>query len=193
MPYKTGTWGKQAKSRNKKRLEYFKEYTKKKYRRAFNSLGSLGELIALKILNNSMLMRKPNYDLLWQNKKIEVKISHFRKDKCWDFSTRRQKGRVDWFFIICLNNKNIIEKIYFIPDDKIVKGLRIKNNKYSENKWGIYRIKSKTNEGEVIKLYDDEKPKEEDLGSSTEEKKDEAGEKVESSDEGKEEELAPGA
>jgi hypothetical protein len=31
MPFATGTWGTQAKIRSKKRLQYFKEYQKKKY------------------------------------------------------------------------------------------------------------------------------------------------------------------
>jgi len=57
---------------------------------------------------------------------------------------------------------------------------------------GIERMVLKQ-DAEVIKLFEDEKPKGENLGSPSEEKKEEIGEKVGSPEEGKKEELAPGA
>jgi hypothetical protein len=126
MTWKSGNWGKEAKERSKKRLNYFKEYSKtyflthkRKYQRKFNGLGSKGELIALSILKGSQLIRNSNFDLLWKGKKIEVKIANFNKRKRWEFNTRRQKNKTDFFLLICIaKDKKYLEKIYFIPDKK---------------------------------------------------------------------------
>ena len=135
MPYKE-TWGEKAQERSKRRLEYFKKYRKNHYKKRFNGFGSKGELIALKIFKDAILLRKSGFDLIWQNERIEVKISHFQKlgggtstSWGWAFHTRRQKGKTDYFLLICLNQKLIIEKIYFIPDNLIPNTLRVDINK----------------------------------------------------------------
>ena len=71
MPYKTGTWGVEAKKRNEKRLAYFREYQRlKKYGknnagaiRPETADGCFGENFALKLLNGSVLERKSSYDI----------------------------------------------------------------------------------------------------------------------------------
>lgn len=105
MPYKTGSWGEQAKARSKERIEYFRKLNKtrheQQYKKRFRSFGSLGELIALKFLNNSILVRKQGFDITWKNQKIEVKISAYKeKYKYWLFHTGRQKNKTNYFFLI---------------------------------------------------------------------------------------------
>lgn len=130
MTWKSGSWGKEAKERSKKRSEYFKNRYKYKCNIGLHiglhneGFGSKGELIALKILNNSILVRKSGYDLIWQDKKIEVKIATFKpihKSKptiqSWIFNIGRQKDKTDLFFLIGMNKeKNSIERMYLIPN-----------------------------------------------------------------------------
>lgn len=124
MPYKTGEWGNEAKARSKRRREYFLEYrkthpSKSCYKRSFKGFGSLGEIIGLKIFEGSVLVRRPNFDITWKDKKIEIKIATLQnKRNRWTFSTGRQKGKTDYFLLIGMDKdrKNIV-KIYFIPDN----------------------------------------------------------------------------
>ena len=151
MPYKTGSWGKKAIARSKKRLRYFSEYQKKhrerrreeyhrKYKRRFGGFGSLGEEIALKLLPNSELVRKPFFDIVWRKRKIEVKIAKFRqKVNGWSFNSGRQKNKTDYFLFICMaQDKQTIVKIFFIPDsfipDKTGTFINLQSTKYEKFK-----------------------------------------------------------
>ena len=139
MVYKDGSWGEKAKIRSKLRLEYFKGYVKKKYERSFNSFGSVGELLALKILKGSVLVRKSECDLMWDTKKIEVKTSLYN-GKFYKFHTGRQKGKADYFLLVCVAKKGMIDKIYFIPDHLIPSAESINIKK--DNKWNKFIIES---------------------------------------------------
>ncbi len=163
MTFKTGTWGEQAKLRSSKRREYFKKYRRLHPRnsKAFNksikssyishgtSVGYKGEIEALSILKGSKRIFKP-CDLEWKGKLVDVKTGikhlyvnkHVNGDRVsgntykWKFLLSKQKGKVDYFLVICKDLDERIEHIFLIPDKEIeVKNLSIpeKNiHKYSK-------------------------------------------------------------
>jgi hypothetical protein len=142
MTYKTGVWGEQAKERSRRRSEYFKNRHKQKNNFNTQGLGSFGEYLGLKILNGSTLERKSEYDILWKNKKIEVKTASFQERKNnnyikqWVFNTDRQKGKTDYFLLILTEkDKKTILKIYLIPDDQIMSKSKLT---ISENQLSLY-------------------------------------------------------
>jgi hypothetical protein len=129
MPYKTGTWGEQAKERSNRRLEYFRRYDRRKSgdgrgkSREYYSIGKKGELEIEKLLTGCRRKRlKEIYDYDWDGKKIDVKTGVFSaKRKGWKFLLYKQKGKVDYFLIVC---KDIEEKtiyIFMIPDKQLPK------------------------------------------------------------------------
>lgn len=132
MPYKTGDWGEQAKERSSRRKEYFKnriraivKIEKHKKEEDETGLGAYGERLALKILQGSTLERKSGYDILWKNKKIEVKISNCQKQintfiKKWFFNVQRQRNKTDYFLLILINkDKENILKVFLMPNSDI--------------------------------------------------------------------------
>jgi hypothetical protein len=133
MPYKTGNWGKEAKSRSKRRLEYFKEYTSLNGppRKVFR-LGAFGELMAKKMLNGSKIVNQHSHDLEWNRQRIEVKTTMTVKPlhgiESYTICIDTQKGKADYFFILILEPKTKeLKYAYFIPDKSITakKGLRV--------------------------------------------------------------------
>lgn len=149
MPYRTGVWGTQQKKRSKKRRGYFIKYSKEGRHRKFTTLGSIGEAIAVMFLENSSLVRRPEYDVLWRGKKVEVKTANFSNSKylqCrgWYFSIKDQKGKADYFFCICLNKSGGVDKIYFIPDGRIAKARSMIRVPVSgRGKWAKFRVVGK--------------------------------------------------
>lgn len=147
MPYKTGTWGKQAKRRSKRRLNYFNEYASKDKEKPHRKcIGTFGESFAVKIMPGSLLDTKATHDVLWQNRKIEVKISRIRgytKTKGWRFRlAKEQLECAEFYLLICLNEIDIIENIYFIPNREIItRNIWITNN--IKNKYNKFRIEVK--------------------------------------------------
>jgi len=126
MPYKTGSWGKQAKDRYKKRqlsgelkkrsLDYYHKNKKGEY-----SIGYIGELEAKNILHTKKIDKKFGYDFVWKNKKIDVKTSIIKKHPKWNtnywkFLLYHQKGKVDYFLIICKDVGKKTKYIFLIPD-----------------------------------------------------------------------------
>ena len=147
MPYTTGTWGEQAKKRSKKRLEYFKSryYLEKQ---PDTRIGTLGELLAVQILEGSKLDLKSTHDLLWQGKKIEVKTSAKKQnDKRNDYNfwvSKKQLENADYFLLVCLNETRVVMAIYFLPNKAITKqGFLVSDS--LKNKYNKYRIEVKLN------------------------------------------------
>ena len=117
MTYKTGSWGNQAKERSKRRRKYFLDYIDKKG--AHRGLGYLGELEATIILKGSSRNYK-GIDLDWNGKKIDVKTSSFHDwYSRWTFWLKKQRGKCDYFLLLCkdLNGKTLF--IFLIPDKEI--------------------------------------------------------------------------
>lgn len=158
MPYKTGSWGKQAKERSKRRRVYFRKYAKRKYKSyrrpdisSARGLGIFGEDLGLKILDNSKLKFNVNYDLIWKGKKIEVKTAKPTKHRCkrkgkkdvyihyaWKFNIKKQSGEADYFLFICVDRGGIVKRIYLIPSEGVKNkntislGLTNKSKKFRE-------------------------------------------------------------
>lgn len=124
MTFKTGVWGTQAKERSQKRKRYFKTHCKH-LDCTYHSLGYLGELEALEILGDSIRVSEKDFDLLWGNKRVEVKTSSFHatKDgfKGWRFSVKKQIGRCDFFLLICKDEINKTFIVFLIPSNQIQK------------------------------------------------------------------------
>jgi hypothetical protein len=128
------SWDAKAKARSKRRLEYFREYQARRLRRLgistdrdrpimpTDSTGITGEKLALKLLKNS-IWKGERIDLIWLNKKIDVKTSkpHLMKGNYprWKFILTRQKGLVDFFILFGLDEQKKLQAVYFIPDKEI--------------------------------------------------------------------------
>jgi hypothetical protein len=126
MPYKSGSWGEQAKERNSKRLDYFRHYTRTRYKRFWltrkeRSIGYLGEKEAMLILRGSQRLKKKEPDLLWGNKLIEVKTSSFHKWKGWSFFVKNQRRKCDFFLLICKDENQKTSMIFLVPDTEVIK------------------------------------------------------------------------
>lgn len=125
MPYKTGSWGPEAKAASKKRLEYFKAYSRMHGppRKVFK-LGRFGELLAMKKMNGAKLVNQSTHDLEWNGQKIEVKTSmipdNHRRNPRYKFSLTTQLGKTDFFFILILDPiTKELQHAYLIPDKAI--------------------------------------------------------------------------
>ena len=115
MPYKTGSWGIQARERNRKRLKYFRD--KKRLSNHKEGLGFNGEMEAQKILKEDKLPNHTGYDFQYKGKSIDVKTDIFYKRRYgWQFDCSRQKGKVDYFMLIAKNTNNKTQYIFVIPD-----------------------------------------------------------------------------
>jgi hypothetical protein len=153
--HQSKTWGIKARERSKRRLEYFKEYQRLRKKKLGihianrenplelnDSVGIIGEKLALKYLNKSIWIGK-KIDLEWLNKRVDVKTSmpHLSQGKYlrWKFHLSRQKGIVDLFILFGLNKLKQLEAVYIVPDKEInVIGIAILIGKPS--KYDRYRI-----------------------------------------------------
>lgn len=125
MPYKTGSWGKEAKKRSLKRKEYFLKRSRRIYgnKNINPKLYRIGELEAIKLLNGSIDRNKDttgSYDISWQDKKIDVKtdiFSDYHGSWGWQFDCSKQKGKVDYFLCIAKNMDKQTKYIFLIPDN----------------------------------------------------------------------------
>ncbi|HTB31416.1 MAG TPA: hypothetical protein VK808_05275 [Bacteroidia bacterium] len=105
----------------------------------FGTDGLEGEKIALSILPESVHIHRP-CDLFWKGKFIDVKTSKkmsttmidYKTGKSialktfrWKFILSRQKGKVDFFLLICKNQDNKVEHIFLIPDKDLPNNLSI--------------------------------------------------------------------
>ena len=119
-----------------RRRLYARDYNWRRSGRTDYSLGFKGEIIAQEFLKDSELIkgihRYPGiHDLDWNKYKIDVKTSKpskyltpSRNKKnwygiTWKFFLKKQRGIVDFFFLICMNNNEKIIKMYLIPDKEI--------------------------------------------------------------------------
>lgn len=132
MPYKTGTWGEQAKKRSKERCVYRKLYNQSRkngIRKVVQTFGLLGEKVALDILQGATLGSKlrnqsNQVDIQWKDKNVEVKSSNLHKfkgnvNKSWCFSfKKKQKILNDYFLLLCFNNGVLLKSI-LIPSNEI--------------------------------------------------------------------------
>ena len=147
MPFKTGTWGEQAKERNKRRLVYFRNYTSKRLKRLgyeYKSIGYLGEVEALNIFFGSRKLEKKEPDLEWNSKKIEVKTSSFlkpgRSKGQWRFFVKKQRTKCDYFLLLCKDKNKITKYIFLIPDKNVFKD-SITIAQYKMEKYERYLLK----------------------------------------------------
>lgn len=123
MTWQTGSWGKEGKARSKKRLDYFRDYTRKRNNGGIG-IGFVGEREALAELDGSQMMYRNEckYDIEWRGKKIDVKTSMPSKDYgYWKFLLTRQKGIVDYFLIICKDANEKTRHMFLIPDKALMK------------------------------------------------------------------------
>lgn len=128
--------------------EYKREWSRKKYNRTQQSLknsttwvGRMGEILALEALDGSIDMNKdamnnPGYDLIWNDKKVDVKICSLYKRKkhhnkitnidnisgWWVFN--KNKYDADLYFCICLKNNKPV-RYYLIPAKDFSNGITI--------------------------------------------------------------------
>jgi len=99
--------------------------------------------MALNILKGSKRINRP-CDLEWKGKLVDVKTGikqklsnkHINGERVegntyrWKFLLKKQKGKVDLFFIICKDLEEKVQYIFLIPD----KDIKSKNLNISENK-----------------------------------------------------------
>lgn len=117
MVYKTGTYGIQAKERYERRKTEGKCGYKNK-----NGLGYQGEKEAGKIMPGcKRLGHKEIVDYEWKGKLVEVKTAKITKrgrskNGRWNFLLYKQKGKCDYFMIICRDENNKTEHMFLIPD-----------------------------------------------------------------------------
>lgn len=108
MPFKTGSWGPQAKERSKKRLAYFKAERAGDKREC-----TKWEKIAARLLGAERVGQPT--DLKWKKLNVDVKTSHLLEGKRYYFYLKSQMMSADLFFCICLDDSGEAEKIYLIP------------------------------------------------------------------------------
>lgn len=155
MPYKTGTWGKQAQLRFKRRVENGEFTTsdiKLKNKRDYinrvdhpineqislrnikaNALGQTGEREAEIILGIKRNPRRSKTDFNWNGKTIDVKTSKYYKEGYWKFNLCKQKGLCDLFLVICKDYNSVTINIFLIPDKDLTRNsLIITRNKLSK-------------------------------------------------------------
>ena len=149
MPYKSGTWGREAQIRNKKRLKYFAEHNYKRNHgllKKRTDLGYIGEEEALKILNGSIRYSR-EIDLIWNGKKIDVKTAtvcfegKYYNHPRWRFTITPQKGKCDYFIFICKNKTKETRYIFIIPDKEISNKISLTITETKVNKFKKYRLK----------------------------------------------------
>ena len=138
MPYKTGSWGVQAQERSKRRKSYFQqkkeEYFKRLGLKYHEGVGYVGEGEALQVLKVKDRSSDRSFDILWNNKKVDVKTAIINKSR-WQFDLHRQKGKIDYFLILCKNKKKETQYMFLIPDEDLkVKGLVISENRIMKYK-----------------------------------------------------------
>lgn len=126
-------------------LEHLDRYINKRRKGNYKSSdaykGVRAEKLATKILGaknlNDNRRRQKDYDLLWNNKKINVKSAHRlqkRKGSCriWCFSL---KGKCDYYFCIAYKQNKPI-KYFLIPSEDVKKykaiSISTKNSKYNK-------------------------------------------------------------
>ena len=144
MTYRDGTWGAKARARSLRRRDYFRTRSKAKYKRkdeANSGLARKAELLAVDFLSGSVLDNCSSHDVLWQGKRVEVKVSSIhwygykpnkkrKMQQGWSFNTKRQHGRADIFFLVCLaTDKKTIVGTYIVPDSKPVKYLSVTSDR----------------------------------------------------------------
>lgn len=104
-----------------------------------SGLGRKYELLALQILEGSVDCNNESFrgkhDLLWNNKKIEVKIRNKKKNGYYGFTTKKQCD-ADYYLLFLVDSK--IKKILFVPSKIFGKSLTIKDN---STKFDEYLIK----------------------------------------------------
>lgn len=100
-------------------------------------IGRKYELIALNILPGSIDVSgksfKSPYDILWNGKKIDVKMRNFNKNNKWQFWSRNTTNS-DYYLLFCCVSGNV-EKIIMLPQKYFINGLAIgKLSKYDRYK-----------------------------------------------------------
>lgn len=148
MPWKTGAWGEQEKERSKRRREYFRVYhLKGKPLRVPTGcsvdIGRLGEVVGARVFPGANKRGyASHWDLEWKGKKVEVKTSvlglHGNAQPRWFFFVGSQVGKVDCFLFVCLDEQQVVRRLYLLPGDLI----RTRNISITErsNRWPEYPI-----------------------------------------------------
>ncbi len=132
MPYKRDPWGIKEKERSKRRLEYFRNRQRllsKNKNRA--SIGFIGEIEAKDIFKTGKLPNNAGADFNYKNKLIDVKTALPTKNGNkfhWKFLLYKQKGKIDYFLIICKDFDKRTKYMFMIPD----KDLKLNNLHISE-------------------------------------------------------------
>ena len=143
MTYKTGAWGIQAQLRSTRRRKYFRD-RRRNLVKGKESLGFVGEMETAKLLGEDKLPNKSGSDFEYIGKSIDVKTAlptKNGKNFRWRFLLYTQKGKVDFFLIICKDINKKTKYMFLIPDNDIkVKNLSISEksvNKYINYLWKV--------------------------------------------------------
>jgi len=74
-------------------------------------------------------------DLIWKDKKIDVKTSKPKKrDGTWNFLLYRQRGCVDYFLVICKDKDSRTKHMFLIPDSEL------KHNNLTISETTVYKF-----------------------------------------------------
>lgn len=148
MTYSDGAWGLKAKLRSVRRKKYFREYRRlhpQRYESYGESLGYKGEVLAQDYMKGAIRINRPS-DYKWKGKLVDVKTStktktfnrHVNGERVetnvyrWKFLLT-QKGKIDFFFLICKDLEDKVQYIFLVPDaDLTSKHLSISENQVSK-------------------------------------------------------------
>lgn len=146
MPYKTGYWGEQAKERSKRRREYFSDYQKNKDnpKKVFR-LGEFGEALAIKTFTGAKLENRTGYDMIWKNKKIEVKTSEkgdAYNNHRFDIRIQKKENKADYFLTLILDeHTKELQSAYLIPNKAINARVTLCISQNGRSKYESYKLR----------------------------------------------------
>jgi hypothetical protein len=97
-------------------------------------VGCFGEFLGNKLLAGSTLVRQKGYDILWENKKVEVKTSSYvatadlRGGWCFYFPRTQLRIATHWFLILLDENQSLHLALLIPKRELKVRGLTITRN-----------------------------------------------------------------
>ena|SRR4030067_50045 len=145
--YKDGMWGEKAKTRAKKRLQYFQEryHLKKGNPDLSPRIGKKGELMALTLLPGSERIERVGgkTDLLWNGYQIDVKTSNLLTTKrglIWRFHLKTQHNYADYYLLLSMD-KNKLKRLFLLPNVNLKTGITISLISKRFNKFEITNMK----------------------------------------------------
>lgn len=130
MPYKDPE---KEKERQRGRKAYFKSYQRRAKPKTANWY--FAELEGIEILQGSERVHKGDTDLIWEGKRVDVKMAHLLPNNGWTgwrFNVKTQKHKADYFLCLCRDDDNVTKHVFLIPNDEIkaATGIGIESNTF---------------------------------------------------------------